>query len=124
YEPSARVLHYGGGSELPRACYVRLVTCNRLLLLLKCIPGRLLLRHLKQLTWGQIYFGAAYRRPLASLAGYLRALHRLPGALRRRRQILAGRVLSDAEIENLFEERLGEPELRLLAQRWVKKKIA
>ncbi len=122
YEPSARVRHEGGGSALARAAHVRLVTCNRLLLLVKCLPLRLLLRHWKQITWGQIYFAVAYRRPLASLAGYLRWLARLPRALRQRRRILASRVLADAAIEGLLEDRLGEPALGSLARRWVRRK--
>ncbi len=122
YEPSARVRHAGGGSDLARHAYVRLVTCNRLLLLVKCVPLRLLLRHWRQITWGQIYFFAAYRRPLASLAGYWRWLRKLPGALRRRRRILSARVLSNAEIDNLFEGHLGEPALGRLAQRWINRK--
>ncbi len=121
YEPAARVLHHGGGSDLPRGAYVRLVTCNRLLLVVKCLPLRLLLRHWKQLTWGQIYLALAYRRPLRSLSGYLRLLARLPHALRQRRRILAGRVLADADLERLLEERLEEPRLFDLARRrWAK----
>ncbi len=122
YEPSARVRHAGGGSNLARREYVRLVTCNRLLLLAKCVPLRLLLLHWKQITWGQIYFALAYRRPLASFVGYLRWLGELPGALDRRRQILSTRSLSDAEIDGLLDDQLGEPALGSLARRWAKRK--
>jgi hypothetical protein len=121
YEPRARVLHHGGGSGLPRRDYVRLATCNRLLLLVKCLPARLLRRHWRQLAWGQVYFAVAYRRPLATFAGYLRALGRLPGAMRQRRRVLAGRVLSDAELERSLDDRLGEPPLGTLLRGWVRK---
>lgn len=111
FEPGARVLHQGGGSGLPRGRYVRLVTCNRLLLLAKNLPGRILARHLLRLLHGQLYFLVAYHRPLASFAGYLRFLRRLPAALRARRGIQGSRRASAREVDSWLLPERGAPSL-------------
>ncbi len=114
YVPTARVLHQGGGSGLPRPRYVRLMTANRLATLVKNLPGPVLLRHLLSLAWGQAYFAAAYRRPLSSLAGYLDLARRLPAVLRARREIQSERRISASEFDALLRRDLGEPPLRRL----------
>ncbi len=118
YVPTARVLHHGGGSGLPRPRYVRLMTANRVATVLKNLPGSLLLRHFLSLAWGQAYFLVAYRRPLSSLAGYLDLVRRLPAILRERRRIQQKRQGSTARVARLLSSELGEPPLhRLLLRR-------
>jgi GT2 family glycosyltransferase len=114
FEPAAEVLHKGHGSELPRADYVRLVTRNRVTLFAKCVPWPLLLKHLPQLLYGQLYFVIAYRRPLASLAGYLSLLPCLAHIGRERRRVQASRQLDVAELDRLLTTRMHEPPLRTL----------
>jgi hypothetical protein len=108
------VLHKGHGSRLPRADYVRLMTRNRLMLFVKNLPLSLLLKHLPQLLYGQLYFLVAYRRPGASLAGYAALLACIPHIWRERRRALASRRIGDAEIEQLLTARMREPPLRVL----------
>lgn len=117
YEPRARVLHWSGGAGLGRARYVAQVTRNRLMTLAKSIPGRLLARHAGRLIWGQVYFLIAYRRPFASLRGYLGFLACLRHTLSERRRIGARRRLSAGAIDALLEDALGEPPLRRLLRR-------
>ena len=90
YLPTARVLHKSHGASLPLPRYVELITRNRLLLFTKNVPTSLLLKHLPQLLYGQIYFFLAHARPLASLRGYLSFLRCLSGALRQRQALRTG----------------------------------
>lgn len=117
YVPEARVLHQGGGSGLPRARYVRLVTANRLATVLGCWPRQLLVRHALRLLWAQVYFLLAYRRPLASAAGLLRLARRLRGIRHRRRALLPRVRITAAELDAQLHPRLGEPKLRHLVAR-------
>jgi len=117
FEPAARVRHAGGGSELPRARYVRLITANRAATLLKNFPLRLLVRHGLRLVWGQWYFLVAYRRPISSLAGYWDLLRRVPGILRARRSCQMRRSVSVEDFDALLQGNLGEPPLRQLLRR-------
>ena len=114
YVPTARVLHHGGGSGLPRPRYVRLMTANRVATVVKNLPGPLLLRNLLRLAWGQAYFFVAYRRPLSSLAGYADLVARLPSVLRERRRIQRRRQTPIARFAGLLSPDLGEPPLRRL----------
>ena len=119
YVPTAKVLHQGGGSGLPRSRYVRLVTANRIATVLHTFPGRLLWRHAPHLIWGQWYFLVASRRPIQSLLGYWDLVQRLPRVLGRRRQLQAGRRISPDEFDRLLGRRLGEPGLtELFRRRW------
>lgn len=102
FAQAAVVLHKGHGSALPNRTYVRLVTRNRLMLLGKNIPLSLLVRHLPQLVLGQLVLFIQYRRPIASIHGYLSLVLEIPHVLRARRRILAARVLSDHEIDSLL----------------------
>lgn len=114
FEPRARVLHHGGGAGLARGRYVRLVTCNRLLLLAKNLPARLLARHALRLARGQLYFLVAYHRPLASLLGTLRFLRRLPALAASRRRVQRTRRASVEEIDGSLLPTFGAPPLREL----------
>lgn len=117
YAPAARVLHQGQASGTPRGAYVALVTRNRLMAFAKSVPARLLLRHLGRLAFGQLYFFLAYRRPLRSLAGFLGFLRALPHVARERRRILASRAISDPALAAALTTDLGEPPLRALLRR-------
>lgn len=117
FDPAAEVLHKGHGSALPRARYVRLVTRNRVMLFAKSVPWSLLLRHLPRLLYGQFYFLIAYRRPLASLAGYLLLVPCLSHIWRERRRLQSSRRIDVAELERLLTPRMPEPPLRALFRR-------
>jgi len=114
FEPAAEVLHKGHGSGLPRADYVRLVTRNRVMLFAKTVPWPLLLKHLPRLLYGQLYFVVAYRRPGASLAGYLSLLPCLAHIRRERRRVRASRRIDVGELDRLLTTRMHEPPLRAL----------
>jgi GT2 family glycosyltransferase len=102
YVPVAVVLHKSHGSGIPKPAYIRLVTRNRLMLFGKSIPLRLLLRHLPQLFLGQLALFVQYRRPIASIRGYLSLVTKIPYMLRERQRILRARTLSDREIDSLL----------------------
>ncbi len=117
YAPEAEVLHQGHGSNIARGRYVTQITRNRLATLIKNLPSRLLLRHWRTLLFGQLYFFVAYRRPLASLAGHLSFVWRLPRVLRQRKQLAARRTASVETLDGLLATDLGEPPLRELIRR-------
>lgn len=123
FVPGAEVLHQGHGSGLPPARYVRLITRNRIILLVKNLPAVLLARHAASLLYGQIYFFIAYRRPLAAMAGYLAVLPVLPHIVRERRRIQMSRQLTPAQVEQLLCPTMNEPPLRKLARMYWQKKI-
>jgi GT2 family glycosyltransferase len=114
YAPRAVVLHAGGGSQLPRRRYVRLMTANRGATIFKNVPGALLLRHARTWLWGQWYFLVAYRHPGQSLLGYWDLVRRLPALWRARRIIQGGRRMPVAVFDRLLGRQLGEPPLRHL----------
>jgi GT2 family glycosyltransferase len=118
FVPMAEVLHQGHGSGLPQGRYVRLITRNRIILLLKNLPVRLLVRHAASLLYGQVYFFIAYRRPLAALAGYFSVLPVLPHILRERRAIQSNLKITLEQVEHLLTPMMNEPPLRKLARTW------
>lgn len=118
FVPGAEVLHQGHGSGIPPAHYVRLITRNRLLLLLKNIPARLLLRHAFSLLYGQWYFLVMFRRPLAALAGFCSFLMSLSYAFRERRGILKNVAISLDQVDQLLTPTMKEPALRELVRTW------
>lgn len=118
FVPTAEVLHQGHGSGIPPARYVRFMTRNRLLLLFKNIPARLLFRHALSLLYGQWYFFVAFRRPLAALAGYGLFLMSLPYVLRERRRILKSLAISLEQLDQLLTPTMEEPTLRNLVRTW------
>ncbi len=112
YVPGAEVLHHGGGSEIPRPRYVRLMTRNRLLLFFKNMPLSLLWAHGHQFAYGQLYFLVAYGHPLQSLTGYLMFLTQLPHVWRERRKNRLSRRTDNAELSDRLLDGLREPPLR------------
>ena len=118
FVPSAEVLHQGHGGGLPKARYVRLMTRNRILLLLKNLPARLLFRHARSLLYGQVYFFIAYRRPLAALAGYCSILPLLPHIVQERCRVQKNLKITLAQVEQLLTPTMNEPTLRELARTW------
>jgi len=122
FVPAAEVLHQGHGGGMPHAFYVRLMTRNRLLLMFKNIPARLLFRHALSLLYGQWYFFVMFRRPFAALAGYCSFLMNLPYLLRERRRILNNAVISLQQLDKLLTPTMNEPPLRELARTWWRRK--
>jgi len=102
YVPNAEVLHKGHGSNIPPRKYVRLVTRNRLMLLGKNIPLRLLVRHLHHIFIGQLVLSIQYGRPVDSIIGYLSLIPRIPYVIRERRRILTGKMLTEKDIDGLL----------------------
>lgn len=117
FEPRAEVLHKGQGTALRRADYVRLITRNRLMLFAKSMPAALLLKHLPQLIYGQLYFAIVFRHPLASLAGYVSFFRSLGHVRRERRRLRDTRRIDPASLERALTTKLHEPPLRLLIRR-------
>lgn len=112
YVPTAEVLHQGQGAGTLRSRYVYLMTRNRLMLLLKSIPLKLLLKHSQKLLFGQFYFLLVYKRPFHSLAGFISFFVALPHVLRQRRAIQKWRKISNQALETMLSNELGEPRLR------------
>ncbi len=108
YVPGAVVLHHGHGAGVFGAYYVYLLTRNRLLALIKNVPGPCLRRHCFQLLYGQLHFLVLYRRPVASLKGYFSAFFLLPMVLVDRKRIQAHRRVPIDRLENMIEPVLGE----------------
>lgn len=117
FEPAAEILHKGQGSGLPRPAYVKLITRNRLLLFAKNLPMSLLLRHLGELLYGQLYFLVVYRRPLASLAGYVGFVPLVAHALRERRRLRRLTRIGSREVQDLLLTETGEPRFREIVAR-------
>jgi len=102
FVPSAEVLHYGHGSGLPSGQYVRLVTRNRLMLLLKNIPLRILIRNSALILKGLAGHFVAARKPLASIKGFLSLLPLISHIRRERKSMQGRKVISDHDILGLF----------------------
>jgi GT2 family glycosyltransferase len=100
YAPEAVILHQGHGAGLPHARYVRLITRNRILLLLKNLPVRTLLRHALQILYGQGYYLIAYRRPLQVICGWLMVVPHIPHLLREHRRIASLRRVPVHQVES------------------------
>ena len=119
FVPTAEILHHGHGAGIPQGRYVRFITRNRLLLLTKNLPLRLLLQHARHLIFGQIYFVIAYQEPLHSFAGYLSYLVALPHVLRERRKVKRRMRIAADELTRILSDDLFEPRLRdVLRQRF------
>lgn len=114
YEPAAEILHQSHGAGTPHACYVTLMMRNRLAVLTKNIPLRLLLKHLGTLLYGQFYYFSAYKKPWHALKGWGGFVLMLPYLLRQRREILRRKRITDAELETLLSDELGEIPMRTL----------
>lgn len=119
FVPGARILHQGHGSGLPSQRYVRLSTANRWRVLLKNIPARLLGRHAFSLLYGQFYFLACQRRPIAAVAGGLDLLRALPAILRARKELSRRRRINPTDAEAWLAPRMQAPGLwRAFINRW------
>ena len=114
FVPQSTVLHKWHGAGLPRGKYVFYSTRNRLAVLLKNIPWRLLMKHAGPLLFGQLYFFLAYKKPLVSLAAYGAFLAALPRLYRQRRRILRRQTISLAALDARLSSTLGEPPLRAM----------
>ena len=118
--PDALILHQGHGSEISKSTYVKLITCNRLLLWTKNIPVRLWLKYLGPFIYGQVYFFLAYRKPLSSIKGYIRFFRLLPKAMNERRALQKFHTLTHSEIEPLLLLEKPVPNLMALISGYMK----
>jgi GT2 family glycosyltransferase len=113
YAPDAIILHQGHGAGLLHTRYVRLITRNRILLLLKNLPLRALLTHLHQILYGQWYYLIAYRRPLQVVRGWLMVIPLLPHLLRERRRLASLRRVPVTQVESWLSPIAPERPLHL-----------
>lgn len=111
FAPEAQILHKSHGAGIGRARYVFLMTRNRLCVLIKNIPLTLLVKRSPQLIYGQYYFFLVYKRPFHSLAGIFSFLVHLPRVLQQRQAIQKGKRISNAALEVMLSNDLGEPAL-------------
>ena len=105
FVPTAEILHYGHGSAIPTDRYVKLVTRNRLMLLLKSFPLNLLVHNLFLILKGMGNHVIACRKPLASISGYVSFLPCIPHVFKEKKVLHARNVLSDSELLNLLADR-------------------
>lgn len=117
YVPTARVLHKGHSAGVVGSYYVFLMTRNRMMTLLKNIPGRLMVRHLHQIVYGQLYFFLVYRKPIASLRGYFSLLLQVPHIIRSRNHIVRQQRTVRQLSDSLLSSELGEPSLGEIVKR-------
>lgn len=118
--PEAKVWHAGHGSNINSSRYVKLLTCNRLLLWTKNIPVRLWWRNLLPFLYGQLYFFLAYRRPVSSLLGYLRFIKYLPKTISYRKDHLSQRKIADHRLEQIIHSHKPSPSLAQLSIGYLK----
>ena len=114
YVPTASVLHQWGGAKIPRPYYVLLTTRNRLALLLKNIPGPLLLKHFHTLLYGQFYYLLTYKKPFYSVAGIAAFLRSLPQILADRQSIQRKKRISNQVLDLLITQEFSEPGLKII----------
>jgi GT2 family glycosyltransferase len=112
YDPKAKILHQWSGARIPRPRYVYLCTRNRLTLLAKNIPLRLLIKHLPTLLYGQLYFFIVYKMPFHSLRGMGTFLHDVPHILQQRKRIQTQKRISTPVLDTLLSKELFEPSLK------------
>ena len=105
FVPTAEILHYGHGSAIPTDRYVKLVTRNRLMLLLKSFPLYILVRNLFLILKGMGNHVIACRKPEASMSGYVSFLICIPHVFKERKVLRARNVLPDNELLNLLTDR-------------------
>lgn len=98
YVPSAEILHFGHGSGLPTGRYVKLVTRNRLMLLLKNIPVDILIRNSIAIIRGLGYHLVASRKPFASIRGYLELIPLIPHVLKERMSMQNRKVINNNDL--------------------------
>lgn len=111
FVPEAEVWHHWSGAAIPRPTYVTYSTRNRAALLLKNLPGALLLKHWRTILFGQLYFFLVYKQPYASLRGYAALLSHLSTILKVRLALHQRRRISTAALEQMISDQLGEPAL-------------
>ena len=112
YAPEAKILHQWSGARIPRPRYVYLCTRNRLALLVKNVPGALLMKHFLTLLYGQFYFFLVYKMPLQSMKGIGAFLRVLPHILRQRKAIQTKKTISSSSLDTMLSQDLFEPSLK------------
>ena len=122
FVPTAEVIHKGHSSSLDQSMYVRLMTKNRLMLILKNIPFRLLLKNVFALLHGQFYFLICYKKPISSLIGYISFIPFIFHTFRERRSIMRRCKLSHIEIDALLMKKMESPSIWRSFLNWIRRK--
>jgi len=117
FVPGAVVRHQGHGSRLANACYVFFMTRNRLMLFGKNIPISLLIRNMHRIVHGQFYYFIVYRKPIASLRGYLALIRLIPHIISSRRSLVGKAKRAGGIRRPELSATLGEPSLWTLVKR-------
>lgn len=116
-QPAARVQHKGHGSAMPKSRYLALTTRNRMALLIKNLPARLLFRHLGELLYGQVHFAFSHGNLRALMSSMALLVRDLPSLLRKRRSVRTTTVLEGSDIEGLLSREHPKPSIRELISR-------
>ncbi len=111
FVPGAEIWHKWSGGAIPRPTYVTYSTRNRAALLLKNVPGKLLLKHWRTILYGQLYFFLVYKHPFASLRGYVALVYTLVTILKTRFTLQQQKKISTATLEHTISDQLSEPAL-------------
>jgi len=117
YVPGAKVHHKGHSAGVAGSYYVFLMTRNRLMLFLKNIPCYLFFRHLHQIIYGQFYFFVVYRKPMASLRGYLSLLKKIKHIIYSRKALFKVADVDRQLTDSLLSSTLGAPSLMDMVKR-------
>jgi len=118
--PSATVMHKGHGTSMPYSKYIRLTTCNRLLIWTKNIPFDLWRKHFLKFIYGQLYFFLAHGKPMSTIKGYLRFCQKFPHALKMRSEIKKTIHITKEEIEHSLNFDKPCPSLKILFVQYFK----
>jgi hypothetical protein len=81
------------------------------MLFCKNVPLALLLRHVPEILFGQIYFLLVYARPWSSLKGYASFVAALPAVWRKRRAIAGKMTIDRAALSTLLGNAPPQPSL-------------
>ena len=119
YLPSATLLHKSHGSSIAPDLYIKLITRNRLLMLVKNVPFNLLIKNSWKIIYGQIYFFLVYGKPFVSLKGYLSFLRLLPQCLKKRKKMMPNIKISNDELNNLLHNEKPDPTISYFFGRYV-----
>lgn len=108
YLPEAVVWHKGHGSSIQKETYVTYMTRNRVLLFLKNIPLSLLLIKSPLIAAGQVWYFFAYKKPVASIKGYLLCLLLIPHILKMHKFNRKKRKISLTHLMNIITDEKPE----------------
>jgi GT2 family glycosyltransferase len=106
YAPKSVVVHHRGAATRGLSVFELYHPIkNRWFMIAKDTPGRLLLRHLPAILYGDLHWwlrALRSRHPRAAASAYREVFRRLPELRRQRREIQRSRTISDDELERLL----------------------